>query len=111
MGSNRFEGSGCIFGFHLDWVITPYRGFYKSGQKNLNSRTCTINQWYMPDVSKEPIAQNQPAFDEVLGQIRLTRQAVFAQVNTALIDLYWSVGQYISKKVLHRLPAKALSQI
>lgn len=45
------------------------------------------------------MTDNQPAFDELLGRIRQTRQAVFAQANTALIDLYWSVGQVISQKV------------
>lgn len=42
---------------------------------------------------------NQPAFDELLGRIRQTRQAVFAHANTALMELYWSVGQVISQKV------------
>lgn len=42
---------------------------------------------------------HQPAFDELLHRIRQTRQAVFTQANTALIDLYWSVGQVISHKV------------
>lgn len=38
-------------------------------------------------------------FAEVLGHIQLTRQRVFAQANTALIDLYWRVGQTLSHKV------------
>ena len=43
---------------------------------------------------------NQEAvFDELLGRIRQTRQAVFAHANTALVELYWSVGQVISQKV------------
>ncbi|MBC6613201.1 DUF1016 domain-containing protein [Hymenobacter sp. BT507] len=42
---------------------------------------------------------NEQAFDELLHRIRQTRQAVFAHANTALIDLYWSVGQLISQKV------------
>ena len=50
-------------------------------------------------MSSEPIAHHQPAFDALLGRIRQARQAVLAQVNTALIDLYWSVGQAISQKV------------
>lgn len=49
--------------------------------------------------SELPPAQYQPAFDELLGRIRQTRQAVFAHANTALIDLYWSVGQVLSQKV------------
>lgn len=38
-------------------------------------------------------------FAEVLGRIQQTRQRVFAQANTALIDLYWRIGQTLSDKV------------
>lgn len=38
-------------------------------------------------------------FAEVLGQIQQTRQRVFAQAHTALMDLYWRVGQTLSRKV------------
>lgn len=38
-------------------------------------------------------------FAEVLGQIQQTRQRVFAQANTALIELYWQIGQTLSHKV------------
>ena len=38
-------------------------------------------------------------FAEVLGHIQQTRQRVFAQANTALIDLYWRIGQTLSHKV------------
>jgi len=38
-------------------------------------------------------------FDAVLLQIRQVRQKVFTQVNTALIDLYWHIGEMISHKV------------
>lgn len=38
-------------------------------------------------------------FSELLEHIRQTRQKIFAQVNTALIDLYWFVGKTISQKV------------
>lgn len=38
-------------------------------------------------------------FAEVLGHIQQTRQRVFAQANTALIDLYWRIGQTVSHKV------------
>ncbi|WP_324680800.1 PDDEXK nuclease domain-containing protein [Hymenobacter sp. GOD-10R] len=52
-------------------------------------------------MSSSLATDNQPAFDELLYRIRQTRQAVFAQANTALMELYWSVGQVISQKV-HR---------
>lgn len=38
-------------------------------------------------------------FNELLQHIQQVRQRVFAQVNTALIDLYWMVGKTISQKV------------
>jgi len=43
----------------------------------------------------------QQEFHEVLGLIRQSRQKVFSQANTALIDLYWHIGQMISHKVQH----------
>ena len=39
-----------------------------------------------------------PSFDEVLSLIDSAKARSFAAVNTALIELYWSIGQYISKK-------------
>lgn len=42
---------------------------------------------------------NEQTFAHLLAHIQQTRQQVFAQVNTALIELYWSVGQTISEKV------------
>lgn len=47
----------------------------------------------------KPVLQNQKSFSEVLLQIQQSRQKVFSQVNTALIDLYWQIGQIISHKV------------
>jgi hypothetical protein len=38
-------------------------------------------------------------FDEVLELISAARLQTAAAVNTALIDLYWSIGRYISQKV------------
>ncbi len=43
--------------------------------------------------------QSQPDFVEVLRHIQQSRQKIFAQANTALIDLYWQIGQIISHKV------------
>ncbi len=37
-------------------------------------------------------------FDEVLGLIEAARTRAYAAVNTTLIELYWSVGEYISRK-------------
>ena len=35
----------------------------------------------------------------MLGLIDAARQRAFAAVNTAIIDLYWSIGEYISRKI------------
>ena len=42
---------------------------------------------------------DETGFAEVVGLIAAARQQVFQAVNTALIDLYWQVGQYISRKI------------
>lgn len=41
----------------------------------------------------------QPGFDEVVQMIVLARQRSFQAVNTQLIELYWRVGEYISRKI------------
>ena len=38
-------------------------------------------------------------FNEVLEMIQTAKQKVFAAVNTALIDLYWQIGCYISQQM------------
>jgi len=40
-----------------------------------------------------------PEFGEVISMIRNTRNDVYRLANTALIDLYWRIGQYISLKI------------
>jgi len=41
----------------------------------------------------------EPAFAEVLEMIQDARGRALAAVNTALVDLYWRVGEYISRKL------------
>ena len=41
----------------------------------------------------------QVDFDEVLALIEAARTRAVAAVNTVLIDLYWSIGEYISRKI------------
>lgn len=41
----------------------------------------------------------ETTFRALLEQIQNTRQSVFAQANTALMELYWHIGQTISEKV------------
>ncbi|KPY81605.1 hypothetical protein ALO97_01733 [Pseudomonas syringae pv. tagetis] len=38
-------------------------------------------------------------FDEVLAMIKGARQQAAQAVNTQLIELYWQVGAYISRKI------------
>jgi len=42
---------------------------------------------------------HEGAFREVVSLIQRARQRAFQAVNTELIDLYWRVGQYISRKL------------
>jgi len=44
-------------------------------------------------------ASHEPAFREVLALIESARGRAFQAVNTELIDLYWRVGEYISRKI------------
>jgi predicted nuclease of restriction endonuclease-like (RecB) superfamily len=47
-------------------------------------------------------------FRELLGQIQQARQKVFAQANTALMELYWHIGQTISEKVQREVWGKGV---
>jgi predicted nuclease of restriction endonuclease-like (RecB) superfamily len=44
-------------------------------------------------------SSHDAGFAEVAGLIAVARQRAFQAVNTALIDLYWQVGEYISRKI------------
>jgi predicted nuclease of restriction endonuclease-like (RecB) superfamily len=46
-----------------------------------------------------PAAPHEAAFREVLALIEAARQRAYHAVNTELIDLYWRVGGYISRKL------------
>jgi len=45
------------------------------------------------------IPAEEAGFSEVVQLITTSRQKAFQAVNTALIDLYWQVGQYISRRL------------
>ena len=38
-------------------------------------------------------------FDDVLGMIYSAKQKAEYQVNSTIIDLYWSIGEYVSKQI------------
>lgn len=46
------------------------------------------------------IAQTEKQFSEILQQIQQAKQRAFQQANTVLVELYWTIGEYISKQVL-----------
>lgn len=41
----------------------------------------------------------QHQFDEIAGLIRAARSKAFYEVNRRVIELYWEVGRYISRKI------------
>lgn len=54
-----------------------------------------------PAASKALVPKRSAAndFDEVIGLIEAARARAYAAVNRELIDLYWQVGKYISRKL------------
>ncbi|BAP88349.1 protein of unknown function DUF1016 [Burkholderiales bacterium GJ-E10] len=44
-------------------------------------------------------ATSEEGFDAIVALIEAARQRAFQAVNTALIDLYWQIGEHISRKV------------
>ncbi|HZF09210.1 MAG TPA: PDDEXK nuclease domain-containing protein [Thermoanaerobaculia bacterium] len=46
-----------------------------------------------------PTVSEEPAFAEVLEMIQNARGRALAAVNTALVDLYWRLGEYIWRKL------------
>lgn len=47
----------------------------------------------------QPATENEVAFSEVVSLIVASREKAFRDVNTALIDLYWRIGEIISRKI------------
>ena len=41
----------------------------------------------------------QPDFREIVDLIRRSRTAAFRAVNAELIDLYWNIGEYLSRRI------------
>ena len=48
------------------------------------------------------ITPSQADFDQILNLIDAARTRAVAAVNTALIELYWTIGEHIAKKVADR---------
>ncbi len=49
--------------------------------------------------SIRPATAEDTTFSEIVGLIVATREKSLQTVNTALIDLYWNVGEIISRKI------------
>ena len=49
--------------------------------------------------SASTVPADDASFDEVVSMIDAARQRATAAVNTALVELYWHIGQYISRKL------------
>jgi predicted nuclease of restriction endonuclease-like (RecB) superfamily len=47
----------------------------------------------------ESMSPSRAEFDEILRLIDDARASVLTAVNTALIDLYWTLGEYISRRI------------
>ena len=69
----------------------------QEGQKQSLARQVTAN------------SPSQADFDEVLRLIDAARTRAVAAVNTTLIELYWSIGEYISRKIESAAWGKAWS--
>jgi len=53
----------------------------------------------LPPINLPASGRNDEAFGEIVRLIEASRQKALQTVNTALIDLYWQVGQTISRKI------------
>ena len=50
-------------------------------------------------VKRAVAIRHESSFREIIGLIAAARRRAFQAVNTELIDLYWRVGQYVSRKL------------
>ena len=50
-------------------------------------------------VNKDLVQEKAEQFAEIVSMIQQTKANVISIANTALIDLYWKVGKYISDKI------------
>jgi predicted nuclease of restriction endonuclease-like (RecB) superfamily len=73
--------------------------------KRLNAQRPTLNAQ-----RSTKAVRRDAAFREVVGLIEQARGRAYQAVNTALIDLYWQVGEYISAKVETQEWGKAVIQ-
>ncbi len=53
----------------------------------------------LPTIPQSSADSDDPGFAEVLEMIEIARGRALAKVNSALVELYWRVGEYISRKI------------
>jgi hypothetical protein len=46
----------------------------------------------------KPLHIHEQNFEDIINLIQSSRNKAYYAVNTVLIDLYWHIGEYISKK-------------
>ncbi|MEA2019911.1 MAG: PDDEXK nuclease domain-containing protein, partial [Campylobacterota bacterium] len=54
--------------------------------------------------------QKTENFNEILSTIQTSKQKAYVQVNTTLVELYWSIGKHISVKVKQKSWGKGIVQ-
>ncbi|MDC9729894.1 MAG: DUF1016 N-terminal domain-containing protein [Methyloprofundus sp.] len=50
-------------------------------------------------------------FDQVLTQIQQAKHKAYQQINTTLVELYWNIGEYISKQVASKAWGKSVEDL
>ena len=68
------------------------RSHHEKAASKKPRRKATINR------SEAVVGRRRPSFDEVLALIDAAKARAVAAVNTTLIELYWSIGEYISQQ-------------
>ena len=61
--------------------------------------TTTLSPIATTAIVPVPAPAAEPVFAEIVGMITQAREQTYRAINTALIDLYWRVGEYISQKI------------
>lgn len=65
--------------------------------KRQKKSTTDKQETTLESVVAQPLLE--PSFVEVIDMIQQARQQAYQTINTTLIDLYWRIGEYISRKM------------
>lgn len=72
---------------------SPFPGFTRCGKPE------SMKKKSQKTKSSAPIAPASGELDEVVRFIEAARTRAMTAVNTTLIELYWTIGEYISRKL------------